>query len=569
MIILGISCYYHDSAAALIIDGKVVAAAAEERFSRKKHDSSFPKLAIDFCLSKARLNALGLDNVVFYEKPFLKFERITLTHLATSPFSRGSFVDAYKSWLKSKLWIKSQIAKEIGISSKNVLFTQHHTSHAASAFYPSPFGSAAILTIDGVGEWTTTAWGIGNRNKINLDHELKFPHSLGLFYSTFTQYLGFRINNGEFKVMGLAPYGEPVYYEKINKTINQSTDGAISLDLSYFNFHKSTQLSYSPKLVSLLGVKPQDPSKNHIVQKSYADLAASVQKVLEEKLLVIAKHVREKTGEENLCYAGGVALNGVANWKIFKQAGFKNIYIHPAAGDDGGALGAALYAYHHVFNKPRAKPLKHVYLGEQNSDAEIGNFIKSNNIKSQKLTSKQIVDAAVQMIAKGRVVGWVQGGFEWGPRALGNRSILADPRSKKMKDKVNAKIKFREPFRPFAPVGLYEDKNKYFDVNNAYQQQPMGHMLFVVPVQEKMKTKLGAVTHVNGTARPQIVKRSQNRMYHDVIKGFGQKTGVRVLLNTSFNLKGESIVNTAADAYKTFKNSGLDALFIGNYLIKK
>jgi len=568
MIILGISCYYHDSAAALIVDGKIVAAAAEERFSRIKHDSSFPRLAIDFCMRQAGATAKDLDWVVFYEKPFLKFERITLSHLATIPRARDSFVKAYKTFLKSKLWIKSTIAKQVGVPSGRILFSSHHTSHAASAFFTSPFESSAVLTADGVGEWATTAWGAGHGNKISLESEIKFPHSLGLFYSTFTQFLGFRINNGEFKVMGLAPYGEPRYADKVGRLINQSADGAYQLEMSYFNYHLSDKVSFSKKFVRTFG-PPQDPKKSELVVKKCADIAASVQKVLEEKLLVIAKNIKEKTGEENLCYAGGVALNGVANWRIFREAGFKNIFIHPAAGDDGGALGAALWVYHHVLGRPRVSGMKHAYFGAENADRANFDFIQKSNLQYQKLDDERLAERVTDMIAAGKVVGMVRGRFEWGPRALGARSILADPRSKKMKDKVNAKIKFREPFRPFAPVGLLGDKDKYFDVGADYRQQPLGYMLAVVPVQEEWRSRLGAVTHVNGTARPQLVGRSQNKFYYDLVKGFGQKTGVNILLNTSFNLKGEPIVNTPEDAHKTFMRSGIDALVLGNYLIKK
>lgn len=569
MKILGISCFYHDSAAALLDDGVILAAADEERFSRIKHDSKFPKNAIEFCLNQSKLVAKDIDWFVFYEKPFTKFERITLSSIASVPYGRGLFVDAYKTWLKEKLWIKAHLASELKIPSEKIVFSGHHISHAAASYYTSPFDSAALLTCDGVGEWTTTAWGTANGNKISLQKEIKFPHSLGLFYSTFTQFLGFQINEGEFKVMGLAPYGKPRFVDKVEKLIHQSTDGSFKLDLSYFSFHLNDKVSYSQKFIDLFGVKPMDSSKSESVSQIYADIAASAQVVLEEKLVTIAKYVQRKTGEKNLCYSGGVALNGVANWRIFKEAGFENIFVHPAAGDSGGALGAALYLYHHVLGKKKRDILQHVYLGAENSEKDIEDFIEKYQIKAQKVSDKVLVERVSSSIAKGKVVGWVRGRFEWGPRALGSRSILADPRSKKMKDIVNAKIKFREAFRPFAPVCLYEEGSNYFSVNGDKDQQILQYMIAVVPVVEKHRKNLGAITHVDGTARPQFVKRIQNPLYYDTIKAFGKKTGMPVLLNTSFNLKGEPIVNTCEDAYKTFLKSGIDILVLGNYILTK
>lgn len=568
MKILGISCYYHDAAAALIDNGTIIAAADEERFTRKKHDSSFPKNAINFCLKKGKISVADLDWVIFYEKPFSKFERLTLTFLATAPYARESFVDAYKSWLKDKLWIKTAIISQLKIQSKKIIFSSHHVSHAASSFFTSPFEKAAILTCDGVGEWTTTAWGKGSGNKLFLEKEINFPHSLGLFYSVFTQFLGFEINEGEYKVMGLAPYGKPKFVDKVEKLIRQSTDGAFSLDLSYFNFHISDKTSFSQKFVNLFGVPPQNFKKSDNVVQIYADIAASAQKVLEEKLLVIAKHVRKQTGEDNLCYAGGVALNGVANWRIFKEAGFKNIFIHPAAGDSGGALGAALYAYHHIFNKPRKFTFQHVFWGEENSTDDIKQFIDTNGIKAQLLNDNKLVERSVEMLVKKKVLGWVRGRFEWGPRALGARSILADPRDKKMKDVVNSKIKFREAFRPFAPVVVYEKGSQYFDVGSNIQPI-LEYMLGVVPVKKNWQDKLGAVTHVDGSARPQFIKKEVSPLYYKIVKDFGEKTGIPALLDTSFNLKGEPIVNTCNQAYETFMKSGLDALILENYLIQK
>jgi len=574
MNILGISCYYHDSAAALIVDGKIVAAVANERFSRKKHDSDFPALAIDFCLKEAGIAIKKVDKIVFYEKPFLKFERITLTALATAPSGRKNFVNAYKTWLKSKLWIKSQLMKELGVASGKIAFCHHHTSHAAASFYTSGFKRAALLTVDGVGEWTTTAWGTADGNNLKLTHEIPFPHSLGLMYSTFTQFLGFRINNGEFKVMGMSPYGTPRYKKKVEKLIQQSDDGSFKLDMSYFTFHLTDDISYSPKFIKLFG-KPQDPAKTDVVTQKYADIAASIQVVLEEKLLVIAKHVRNTTGESNLCLAGGVALNGVSNWNLFQKAGFKNIWIHPAAGDDGGALGAALYYFHTVLKKDVSSRFASPYLGSENTEEDIQKFINATKIKAKHLTDKELVKTICADLVKGNVIGVVRGKFEWGPRALGARSIIADPRSKRMKDIVNKKIKFRESFRPFAPVALYDSAHTYFDFardDGSVEKTPpriLEYMLGVVPVQKKYRSKLGAVTHVNGSARPQLIRRSTNSFYYDVVKAFGAKTGIEVLLNTSFNLKGEPIVTTCEDAYKTFMESGIDTLVLGNYVIRK
>lgn len=571
MKILGISCYYHDAAAVLIDEGRIVAAAEEERFSRIKHDSNFPNLAIDFCLKRNKIGIKDIDWVVFYEKPLLKFERILLSCLAFVPKGRRVFTNAMKVWLKEKLWIKSTLAKNLNIPAEKIVFCNHHLSHAASAYYTSPFSSAALLTCDGVGEWTTSAWGHAKNNKIFLDKDIKFPNSLGLFYSAFTQFLGFQINEGEFKVMGLAPYGRPIFVDKVEKLIKQSIDGSFCLDLQYFNFHISDKISFSKKFVDLFGVPPVDPKNNDEVVQVYADIAASAQKVLDDKLLTIAKYVKEKTGEENLCYSGGVALNGVTNWKIFKEAGFKNIFIHPAAGDSGGALGAALYLYYHILDKINSNASAFItpYLGDENKNRDVKKFISENSIKAIYMSDKKMNRAVVSMLVNKKVVGWVKGRFEWGPRALGARSILADPRDTRMKDLVNSKIKFREAFRPFAPVCLFEKAKEYFDVGKDYYQQPLQFMLAVVPVKKKKQGVLGAITHVDGTARPQFLKRGINRNYYDVVRGFGKKTGVYVLLNTSFNLKGEPIVNTAKEAYDTFMRSGIDALVLENYLIKK
>lgn len=568
MTILGLSCFYHDAAAAIIVDGQIKAAAEEERFSRVKHDLNFPTRALEFCMQQSGIRNRDIDYVVFYEKPFLKFERLTLSFLATVPFSRGAFVSAYKTWLKDKLWIKAIIKSKLKSDSNKILFTHHHISHAASSYYSAPFSSAALLTCDGVGEWTTTAWGVAKENKLKLQQELKFPHSLGLLYSTFTQFLGFEVNEGEFKVMGLAPFGKPIYQKKVEKLLAQAKDGAFRLNLKYFNFQYSDKVSFSKQFVSLLGVPPVEAQKSDQVVGVYADIAASVQKVLEDKTLAIASYIQKQTGEENLCYAGGVALNGVANWNIFKNAGFKNIFVHPAAGDSGGAVGAALYVYYHVLNNPKKTTFSSPYLGRVNSLEEVEGFLKSHQIKAQMFTEKQLVKKVAELLVEQKVIGWVRGRFEWGPRALGARSILADPRDKKMKDLVNSKIKFREGFRPFAPVTIYEKGAEYFDVPTDFPPL-LEYMLAVVPVRTKYRRSLGAITHVDGTARPQFIRKNLNPVYYQLIKEFGKKTGLSVLLNTSFNLKGEPIVNTCQEAYATFLKSGLDALVLENYLIEK
>lgn len=568
MNILGISCYYHDAASALLINGQTVAAAEEERFSRIKHDSGFPEKSIDFCLETAGVKSSELDYVIFYEKPFKKFERIIMTDLACSPFAYNNFYHSTHTLFSEKLWIKETISKKLGVDPKKILFCEHHLSHAASSFYPSPFPSSAILTTDGVGEWTTQAWGKGKGNDIILTHEVRFPHSLGLFYSAFTQYLGFEVNEGEFKVMGLAPYGKPVHTNLVRRLIRQAPDGSFLLDLSYFSFHRSLTKSYSEKFVKLFGLPSnKNPDK---VLKPYADIAASAQSVLEECLVKTAKYIKKETGEENLCLAGGVALNGVANWKIYKEAGFKNIFIQPASGDSGGALGAALYLHHGILKGKRKYTQFLPYLGKDITKEEIKSFLKKNKITYQYLPNKKLIKLIAGKLASGRVIGWVQGRFEWGPRALGARSILADPRPRKMKDVVNFKIKFREAFRPFAPVVTYEKAADYFNLEAGDRlQDPLQFMLFVLPVRKSKREKLQAITHVDGTARPQLIKKEVNPFYYELITEFEKLTGIPVLLNTSFNLKGEPIVNSCFDAYNTFCKSGLDILVLGNFVIYK
>jgi len=591
MNILGISCFYHDSAAALLQDGKLVAAAEEERFSRKKHDSDFPAAAINFCLEQAGLTPADLDHVVFYEKPFLKFERILMSSLKMYPRSWKVFREAMITWLGDKLWVKNIIKEKLEIDDKRILFCEHHLSHAASAFYPSPFEEAAFLTVDGVGEWATTTMGTGKGKKLYLQREIKFPHSIGLLYSAFTAFLGFRVNNGEYKVMGMAPYGKPKYKDKIyNHLIKLTDDGAFRLNMDYFSYHFSDQKTFSAKFEELFG-KPREPEANFFTSNTrypsyfgekpenfaelcrenehYADIAASIQKVTEEVLLQLINSLHKTTGLKRLCLAGGVALNSVANGRIMRETPFQEVFIQPAAGDGGGALGAALYAHHELLANPRTFVLEHAYWGKEYSETEIKDFLESNNIAYEYYADeKKLLDKITDDLVNGRVVGLFQGRFEWGPRALGNRSILADPRSEKMKDIVNIKIKFRETFRPFAPVILEEHAQDFFEGGDIATQYPARYMLFVLPFKADKADTINAVNHM-GTGRLQTIRRKWNPRYYDIIKSFADATGIPVLLNTSFNLRGEPIVTTPANAYNTFSSSGIDVLVMENFMIRK
>ncbi|MBM3282905.1 hypothetical protein FJY90_01500 [Candidatus Gottesmanbacteria bacterium] len=569
MNILGISCYYHDAAAVLVQDGNIIAAAEEERFSRRKHDASFPKLAIDYCLAQGKITSSRLDYAVFYEKPFRKFQRIILSSLSAYPQSYKMFREAMRVWLTQKLWIKQEIASLLHLDFAKILFSEHHLSHAASCFYPSLFKKAAILTVDGVGEWPTASWGIGEENKISLSGELHYPQSLGLLYSTFTAFLGFEVNEGEWKVMGMAPYGKPSYTDKIWKIINTYSDGSFSLDLSFFSYQYSDKLPFNHKFVDLFGL-PISPDQAHYVTQKSADIAASIQLVTEELLLSLAKYVKRKTNFDYLCFSGGVALNSVANWRILKKAGFKNIYIQPAAGDSGGALGAALYLYHHLLGQKKRNTLSTAYLGKQFTNSMIEQFLTGKNIKYTKHSDQELIKYVVKMLEAGKIVGWMQGSFEWGPRALGGRSILADPRNPRMKEIINAKVKFREAFRPFAPSVLGEKADLVFTLpKNPKDHLPFRFMLYVVPVKSAWRKKVPAITHIDNTSRPQLVYRQENPLYHRLISSFYQKTGVPLVLNTSFNLKGEPIVASPADAYSTFVRSGIDVLVMGNFICQK
>lgn len=591
MDILGISCYYHDAAAVVLRDGQLLAAAEEERFSRIKHDFGFPKTAIQFCLETAGIRGSDLDYVVFFEKPFRKLDRILMTVLQTYPLSWKVFRESMITWMIDKLWIGGTIEDELGIPKEKVLFSEHHLSHAASAFFCSPFEEAAILTVDGVGEWVTSTCGMGRGNEIRLLNQTEFPHSLGLLYSAFTAFLGFEVNEGEYKVMGMAPYGEPKYVDKVWKVIHQDSDGSFSLDMRYFCFHHSTDQTFNGRFVELFG-EPRPPQMHFYTRNSgfpkyfgeppvnfeeiaernqyYADIAASIQRVTEEVLLGMARHLYQNTGLKRLCIAGGVGLNSVANGRILRETPFEELYIQPAAGDGGGALGAALWAYHTVLSKPRSFTMEHAYWGRCYSSEEIGAFLLQHNIPHSRIEDDDaLLDAVVDQLTQAKVVGWYQGRFEWGPRALGNRSIIADPRNPAMKDIVNSKIKFREPYRPFAPSVLAEQAETYFDLPDPMRHYPARFMLYVAPVKKSKQSVLPAITHVDGTGRLQTVFRAQSPRYYSLIERFGQATGVPVLLNTSFNLKGEPIVTTPANAFATFSKSEMDTLVLGNFLVEK
>lgn len=591
MYILGISCFYHESAACLIRDGKVVAASAEERFSRKKHDSDFPKLAVEFCLKEAGISAEDLDFVVFYEKPFWKFARILTTSLAQYPWAMRVFAKGMAIWLMDKLWVRSIISDELSIPASKILFVPHHISHAASSYYASPFDKSAILTMDGVGEWTTTAYGVAKGSDMEMDSEIRFPHSLGLLYSTFTAFLGFEVNDGEYKVMGMAPYGKPIYLSKVKKLVKVFADGSFALNLKYFAFQRSTVKSYSQEFVKLFGEprekdlhfftrtsgypsyfgeKPGNYDELCELNQKYADIAASVQAFTEETILALSRKIHERTKMENLCIGGGVGLNSVANGILLRKGPFKRVFIQPAAGDDGGSLGAAMYVYHALLGKKRRFVQDNCYLGAEFSEEEIEKFLAKSKIKYKKFaTEASLIEYLSDSLTQKKVIGFFHGRAEWGPRALGARSIIADPRSKEMKEIVNTKIKFREPYRPFAPVVCEEKVKDYFEVGDLAHEDLTKFMLAVFPVRADKKKVIPAVTHVDGSGRLQIISEKQNSRYYNLIRRFGEKTGVYVLMNTSFNLKGEPIVNSPENAVKTFRASGLDILALERFVVLK
>lgn len=596
MNILGISCYYHDAAAALLQDGILVAAAEEERFTRKKHDYNFPDHAIDFCLEQAGITAKELDYVVFYEKPLLKFERILLSTLQTFPQSWGVFRESMIAWFNDKLWVKGRILTKLDIPDEKLLFVEHHLSHAASSFFCAPYEEAAILTVDGVGEWTTAAigqasadWDGSGQNRIELFGDVKFPHSLGLLYSAFTAFLGFRVNNGEYKVMGMAPYGRPNRMDDVYKLIEVGKDGGFRLNMDYFSFHHSTSRTISDKFIKLFGeprvhdsvfyTPTTHPKKDHPQWDSttaqsnqhYADIAASIQKVTEDTLIKIANYVHQRTGFKKLCMAGGVALNSVANGRILRETPFEEVYIQPAAGDSGGALGAALYVYHVLLGKPRKFVMEHAYWGKSYNSVQVQEAIKATGRNYERVQdNERLAEMMVDDMLKGKVISLFQDRFEWGPRALGNRSILADPRREEMKEIVNERIKFREPFRPFAPVVLEERAAEFYErLDDPTSVYPLRYMLMVYRTINNQGEKIQAVTHEGGSGRMQTVRREWNPLYYRAVELFGEATGVPVLLNTSFNLRGEPIVNTPENALNTFGKSDIDTLYMDEYVVRK
>jgi carbamoyltransferase len=591
MYILGISCYYHDAAACILKDGELVAGALEERFSRKKHDDGYPKLAIEFCLKQAGITAADLDYAVFYEKPLLKFERILLTSLGTWPRSIEMFRESMITWFNEKLWIKTELLDKLKIPSEKLLFCEHHMSHAASAFFASPYDEAAVLTIDGVGEWATATighatadWDGKGKNQIDIVGEMRFPHSLGLLYSAFTAYLGFEVNEGEYKVMGMAPFGQPEFLDKVYKTCRVGSDGSVALDMDYFTFHHSARKTYGRKFVDLFGPERKKESEFFTSKTNperageaatkenerFANIAASIQVATEEVMIKMAKNAHERTGSKKLVMAGGVALNSVANGRLLDETPFDEVYIQPEAGDGGGALGAALWVYHVVLGKPRKFVMETAYYGQEYSTGEIRAELDKQGIKYEYVEDEnKLLDRTVETILSGGVIGWHQGRFEWGPRALGNRSIIADPRRPEMKEIVNLKIKFREPFRPFAPVVTEEDAPKFFEMGKYKGQMSPRFMLVVRPIPEDKQDKIPAVTHVNGGGRLQSVRREDNPWYYGLIERFGKATGVPVLLNTSFNLRGEPIVTTPANSLNTFRKGALELLVMDHFMIYK
>jgi len=593
MNILGISAYYHDSAVALVQSGTIVAAAQEERFSRKKHDARFPRHALGYCLDAAGLSLADIDDVVFYDKPLVKFERLLETYLAYAPHGLRSFMAAMPVWLKEKLYLKSTLKQELaalgGVAEKDLpplLFAQHHQSHAASAFYPSPFEEAAVLCLDGVGEWATTTVWRGRGNRLEPLWEIDFPHSLGLLYSAFTYYTGFKVNSGEYKLMGLAPYGEPRYVDLIlHHLIDLKDDGTFRLDMRYFNYCTGLTMT-NKRFDRLFGGAPRT-AETDLTQREM-DIAASIQKVTEEVVLRLGKTIRQETGIERLCLAGGVALNCVANGELLRSGVFKDIWIQPAAGDAGGALGAALVAWYDKYDRPRpltgSDCMSGSYLGPDYPADEIRRQLEAAGACYEELDEVTLVERVADLLAAQQVVGWHQGRMEFGPRALGARSILGDPRAPKMQSVMNLKIKYRESFRPFAPSVLAERVGDYFELD-----RPSPYMLLVAPVTEQLRiamtpeqerlfgidrlnvprSRLPAITHVDYSARIQTVHRETNPRYHALLTRFNDKTGCAVLVNTSFNVRGEPVVCTPADAYRCFMRTGMDYLAVGNFLLAK
>ncbi len=585
MNILGISAFYHDSAACLVRDGRIVAAAQEERFTRKKHDERFPRNAIDSCLQEGGIRSDELDYAVFYEKPFLKFDRILHTFLACAPRGLRPFLKAVPLWIKDRIWMKAEIQKELGFPGK-ILFAEHHESHAASAFFPSPFEEAAFLTVDGVGEWATTSYGVGRGNGIELMSELRFPHSLGLLYSAFTSYTGFKVNSGEYKMMGLAPYGEPRFKDPIlRELIDLKEDGSFRLNMAYFNYVAGLTMTHE-RFHKLFGGPPRKP-ESKFTQRDM-DLARSMQDVTEEVLFRMARHVREATGMRHLCLAGGVALNCVANGRILRERVFDRIWIQPAAGDAGGALGAALLVWHQYLGNTRKADGQRdfqqgSFLGPAFTNRQIREFLTAREVPFKELAEEDLLERVVQLLADGKVIGWFQGRMEFGPRALGARSILGDARSADMQELMNLKIKFRESFRPFAPSVLRERAAEYFELNteSPYMlltasvrpeirlQPPGSRRVSGLEKLREVRSTLPAITHVDYSARVQTVSEETNPLFHRLITRFGEKHDCPVMINTSFNVRGEPIVCTPEHAYLCFMRTNMDFLVMGSFVIEK
>jgi carbamoyltransferase len=576
MKILGISAHYHDSAAALLVDGEPVGAVQEERLSRRKNDAAFPLAAIEWCLDQAGLEPKDLDAVVFYERPMLKFERILTSSLRAFPRSWSSFPHAIKNTLSEKAWVRGLISSHLGVPGRKVLFTEHHQSHAAAAFLTAPTRKAAILTADGVGEWATLTVGRGERRKdgrteITLLREIRFPHSLGLLYSAFTAYLGFAVNEGEYKVMGLASYGRPSLVSEVRRLIRRTRDGAFALELGYFEFQTTAERSFSRRFVDLFGPprSPYDPIDLTTPEgRRYADIAASVQQVLEEILVDIARDLQWSTGLEDLCFGGGVALNGVANARVLAESGFSRVFVPPAPGDAGCALGAALYADRVYFGQPDRGFPDHPFWGPALDEAAMRRLAAEDRQPLSELGEEELIETVADDLADGRIVGWMEGALELGPRALGHRSILAAPHSAAMRDRLNRDIKYREEFRPFAPVVPIEHADRYFEISDGGLRLTR-FMSGVFPVRPEWRSQLAAVTHVDGTARVQALDASMAPRLHALLGAYGRRTGVPVLLNTSFNLAGEPIVNRAVEGYTTFLRSGIDVLVAGRTRMTK
>jgi len=558
--ILGLSCFYHDAAACLLDNGVLVAAASEERFSRRKQDSDFPVSAIRHVLSEGGHQVEDIDAVVFYDKPILKFERLLKSQLHTFPMSFSHFVDGMPRWMATRLRLPKMLKSELGYTGP-LLYSEHHLSHAASAFYTSGWDEAAILTVDGVGEWTTASWGVGRGNQITLKGDIHFPNSLGLLYSAFTWYCGFKVNSAEYKLMGLAPYGQPRFVEAIRELVQIAPDGTFALDMRYFDFVKGTRM-FNRRFEELLG-RPRRPLHAEDMDDHYKDVARSIQMITEEIMVKLARSTMERTGLNRLCLAGGVALNCVANGAIIRESGVKELWVHPAAGDAGGAVGAAMLAWHQLLGNPRQPQMTSPYLGPAYDEDAIRDALDIHGAVYQRMDRQALLDEVAAQVDTAHVVGWYQGRMEWGPRALGHRSILGDPRHPEMRSIINMKIKMREGFRPFAPTVLESHMKDWFDLD-----RPSPYMLLVAPVRADA-SPLPAITHVDGSARVQTISAQQDPLYHDLIQTFFRRTGCPVMINTSMNVRGEPIVNTPEDAYLCFMRTHMDALAIGPFFLRK